>query len=168
MRFLSRESNNHRLNGPLPIDPESGLYTRNFFLFRLKEEHERNKRTRTPSFLLVANVDGICTALTGKASRSSGIDPAKLVKNFLRQARRIDIKGWLDERTVGILMIGTEVRGANEVKQRICHQIEEAWPVAKDMNLNRFFQIHTFSRNPSISDDNSLGGDLARRRGNAP
>ena len=61
-----------RLERPLPLDPETGLYSRNFFLFRLKEERERSKRTGRPFSLLVADVDGVSTALNGKVKRMGG------------------------------------------------------------------------------------------------
>lgn len=134
-----------RLECPLPLDPETGLYSRNFFLFRLKEERERSKRTGSPFSLLVADVDGVSTALNGKVKRPTNrIHQKKLIEGLIIHSRKIDIKGWLDLRRVGILMPDTKNSGALKFKEKIYRQIRQDWPGAERKYLEKFIQVSTF------------------------
>ena len=145
MKIFSRDTSVSRLNRPLPIDPKTGLYTRNFFLFRLKEERERSKRTGSPFSLLVVDIDGMSTALNGKAKRPTNrIHQKKLVEGLLIQSRKIDIKGWLDTKRVGILMPDTRNSGVLEFKEKICRQIRQDFPGAEKVDLRKFIKVSTF------------------------
>ena len=87
MSIFSREPTSHRLNGRLPVDPETGLYSRNFFLLRLKEERERTKRNGRAFSLLTADVEGIATVLNGKSKKSAETYQKKLAEWFVQNSR---------------------------------------------------------------------------------
>ncbi|MBW2058455.1 MAG: sugar transferase [Deltaproteobacteria bacterium] len=162
MKLFSRDSLNYRLNGPLPLDPETGLYTRNYFLLRLREERERSRRTGSPFSLLVLDLAGAVSALNGKARGSARAVESRLIKQLLRSAREIDIRGWLDARMVGLLMPNTQRSGALEVKAKICNQAGRNWPVAKGVDLGRFVQVYTFDGDcPDGGSDPREGKDKA-------
>jgi len=155
----------HRLEGPLPLDPETGIYSRNFFLLRLKEERERARRTGGTFSLLIANVDGLSTALSVKSKGSIRVNQKKLVEGFVGEARKIDIKGWFDIKNVGIIMPYTEAPSAIEVKQKICHHIRENVPSAERLNLEEFFETYTFGSNLPDENGSSLNGHNPRSNG---
>ena len=160
MLFIKRINTKkaHRLERPLPLDPETGLYSRNFFLFRLKEERERTKRIEIAFSLLIVDVDAISTALKEKSRGYIQIRQNKLVQALVSQLRKFDIKGWLDEKRVGILMPNTEESGAFKVKEKIYHRIKKVWPSAASLELDQFFQISTFGVNSANGNDSSLDG----------
>ena len=157
MNFFSRDTSGNRLNRPLPLDPETGLYSRSFFLVRLKEERERSKRIGNPFSLIIVDVDGMSKALNGKAKRStSRIHQKKLVEGLVRQSRKIDIKGWLDLKRVGILMPETKKIGALEFKVKICRQIRQDRPGAEKLSLKEFIQVSTFGDGSPDGNGSSL------------
>ncbi len=163
-----RPNTRDRLERPLPVDPETGLYCQNFFLLRLKEERERSKRTGNPFSLLVADIADLSVALNGKAGGSAQIQEKKLIKQFLRQARAIDIKGWFDVERVGILMPETREPGALEVRQKICQEIRKNWPSAEDNHLGEFFEIYGFSSESPNGNGSSLDGHDPKGGGTGP
>jgi len=152
----------HRLEGPLPLDPETGLYSRNFFLSRLKEERERAKRVESAFSLLIVDVHGISTALNKKSRGSALIHQKKLIEALVRQSRKIDIKGWFDLKRVGILMPDTKNSGALRFKEKVCRQIRQDCPGTEKMDLEKLIQVFTFG--DGCSDGN--GSTLKRDKGN--
>lgn len=164
-RNRTKEAN--RLERPLPLDPETRLYSRNFFFLRLNEERERTKRTENIFSLLIVDLDGISTILKEKSRGSTQIHDKKLVEAIVSHSRKIDIKGWFDLRKVGIIMVNTEESGALEVKEKICHQIEKNWPFAESLNLDEFFQVYTFGADSlNGNDPSSDGGHTSNSRSN--
>jgi len=153
MNIFSRHTRKIRLNGPLPIDPETGIYSRNFFLVRLREERERSKRTSHRFSLLVVDADLLSMALKAEARWFSRIHETRLIEKLFSVSRKIDIWGWFDAGKVGILMPYTEESGVLEVKDRICSRIRRNWPSSQRLNLEDFFQGYTF------------GGDLPNENG---
>ncbi len=153
MRIFSRHTRRIRLNGPLPIDPENGIYSRNFFLVRLREERERSKRTSHRFSLLVADVDGLSMALKGGVRGFARIHETRLIEALFSVSRKIDILGWFDTGKVGILMPYTEAPSVVEIKNRICSRIRKKWPSSRRLDLEDFFQSYTF------------GGDSANENG---
>jgi len=171
MKFFSKNRTNNRLNGPLPIDRETGLYSRNFFLLRLREERERTKRTGSPFSLLLADIVGMSRAFNGNTSRSSLVKQEELVGHLTTHARRIDIKGWFDEGRVGVIMPETQGSGAKEFKGKLCQQIRGNWPGTKGVNPEDFVQVYTFSsdspdRNGSSTNGTNAGSDEDNRANN--
>jgi len=154
MRIFSREPTSYRLNGRLPVDPETGLYSRNFFLLRLKEERERTKRNGSAFSLLIADVEAISTAVNGKSTRATQTYQKKLAEWFVQKSRKTDTKGWFDLKTVGILMPDTKNPGASRFKDKISNQLRQEWPGAETVNLEEFIRISTFPE--SSSDKNRL------------
>jgi lipopolysaccharide/colanic/teichoic acid biosynthesis glycosyltransferase/GGDEF domain-containing protein len=159
MKIFSREHNSYRLNGPLPIDPETGLYSQNFFLLRLKEERERTKRNGSAFSLLIVDVDGISTALNDKSRGSARTHQKKLVERLVRQSRKTDTKGWFDLKRVSILMPDTKNSGAIEFKQKIYRQIRQDWPSAEKVNLEKFIRVSTFPESSSDGNGSTLNQD---------
>jgi lipopolysaccharide/colanic/teichoic acid biosynthesis glycosyltransferase len=157
--ILLRNNRSIRLDAPLPVDPETGLYTRNFFLLRLKEERERAKRSGSAFSLLIVDVEGISTVLTKKSRGSPRDHQRKLVEEIFSQARKIDIKGWFDMKNIGILMPYTEAPGVLQVKDKICHQIRENWPWPAPLNLEESFRTYTFSNDLLNENETPLDGD---------
>jgi lipopolysaccharide/colanic/teichoic acid biosynthesis glycosyltransferase len=163
MKIFDRNTWNHRHNDGLPVDPGTGLYNRSFFLLRLKEERERSKRTGVPFSLLVADIAGISMALRKQATGPSQIGLRKLVEQFPGQMRIIDIKGWLDEKRIGILLPGTEEVGAFHVKSKICTQLEANLPYVVGLDVEEFLKTYTFrsdsnAGNSSLSDGSDTRG----------
>ena len=159
MKLFSQRRNTNRLNGPLPIDPETGLYSRNFFLLRLKEERERTKRTGIPFTLVVVDIDGISSALNEKSRGSNQTQQKDLVKAIVTKSRKIDTKGWFDLKSVGIIMPDTGNSGALELKQKVKHQIRQKWSTAEKIDLDEFVRASTFSDNSSDGNGCTLNGD---------
>jgi len=135
MKLFSQRRNTNRLKGPLPVDPDTGLYRRNFFLLRLKEERERTKRTGIPFTLVVVDIDGISTALNKKSRGSNQTQQKDLVKAIVTKSRKIDTKGWFDLKSVGIIMPDTGNSGALEFKQKIEYQIRQKWSTAEKIDF---------------------------------
>jgi lipopolysaccharide/colanic/teichoic acid biosynthesis glycosyltransferase len=106
--------------------------------------------------MLVADIEAVCMSLNGKRRGSGHIRPEKLIERVCSFARRIDIKGWLDEKRIAILMPETEATGALEVKEKICHKIPERWPSAEYEFLKKSLTVYTFS-NDSPEGNGSLG-----------
>ena len=164
MKIFFRDTSVNRLSRPLPIDPKTGLYSRNFFLFRLKEERERAKRMQSAFSLLIMDMDGISRGLNAKHRGSPRASQKKLVEILLKQSRKIDIKGWLDLKRVGILMPDTRNSGALEFKEKIYRQIRQDFPEAEKMDLRKFIQVSTFGDGSSDGNgspfdrDNGEGG----------
>jgi len=144
MKIFSRKPNSHRLNGPLPIDPETGLYSQNFFLLRLKEERERTKRNGSAFSLLIVDVEGISTALNEKSGTSSRTQKS-LVRWLVRQSRKTDTKGWFDLKRVGILMPDTKTSGALEFKEKIYNQFRQEWPGGEKLYIEQSLLFRGFS-----------------------
>jgi lipopolysaccharide/colanic/teichoic acid biosynthesis glycosyltransferase/GGDEF domain-containing protein len=159
MNLFFRSAKTNRLNGPLPIDLETGLYSRNFFLLRLKEERERTKRTGSPFSLLVVDINGIFTALNGKSRGSNQTQQKNLVKTIVKRSRKIDTKGWFDVKHLGILMPDTRNSGALECKQKIIRQIRQKWPSSERLDLEEFVRASTFSDDSSDGNGRVSNGD---------
>ncbi len=164
MKIFSRSADRNRLNGPLPVDPETDIYTRNFFLLRLKEERERSKRTERPFSLLVIDVASMSLALTRNSGGFSRIQEKRLIDEIVRHSRKTDIKGWFDPTRVGILMPDTKNTGALEFRQKICGKIGHIFPSGQTTRLEDFVQVFTFeggsSTEPfSFPDGDNGGGD---------
>ena len=167
MKIFSREPSSHRLNGRLPIDPETGLYSQNFFLVRLREERERTKRNGSAFSLLVVDVEGISTALNGKSGGSARPHQKKLVEWLARKSRKTDTKGWFDLKRVGILMPDTKNSGASKFKDKIYSQLREDWPGAEKVNLEKFIWVSTFPDDSSNGNGTTLNqGDGGDNRSN--
>lgn len=164
MKIFFRDTSVNRLNRPLPIDSKTGLYSRNFFLIRLKEERERAKRIESPFSLLIVDVIGISRALNKKAGGSARIDQKKLIQALVKQSRKIDIKGWLDPKRVGVLMPETKNSGVLEFEEKICRRIRRDLPAAAKVDLKKFIQVSTFGDGSSggngspVDRDNGQGG----------
>jgi len=158
MTIFSRDPSSHRLNGPLPIDPETGLYSQNFFLLRLKEERERTKRNGRAFSLLIADVEAISTALNGKSTGSTRTHQRKLAEWLVRQSRKTDTKGWFDLKRVGILMPDTKNSGALEFREKIYNQFTQEWPGAEKVNLEEFIQVSTFADGSTNGNGSTLNG----------
>lgn len=156
MSIFSRHTRRIRLNGPLPIDPETGIYTRNFFLVRLKEERERSKRTGRPFSLLVVDVDRLSMALNGGTRGFPRIHETRLIEALFSVSRKIDIRGWFDTGKVGILMPYTEASSVLEIKDRICSRIRKKWPYSGRPNPEDLFQSYTFGGDSSNENGSSL------------
>jgi lipopolysaccharide/colanic/teichoic acid biosynthesis glycosyltransferase len=160
MNIFSRDTRKIRLNGPLPIDPETGIYSRNFFIARLKEERERSKRTSHRFSLLVVDAELLSMALKGGARRFAHIHETRLIENLFSTSRKIDILGWFDAGKVGILMPYTEESGVLKVKDRISSRIRRNWPSSQRLRLEDFFQGYTFGgglpndNGPSVDGNN--------------
>jgi lipopolysaccharide/colanic/teichoic acid biosynthesis glycosyltransferase len=152
MKLFSRTTRSIRLNGPLPIDPETDLYSRNFFLLRLKEERERAKRTGKPFSLLVVDVDGLSMLLQEEAKRPTRTYQSKVIQNLLTGARKIDVKGWFDVNKVGIILPYTGESSALAFKDKISNGLKKNWSSIEKLNLEKFFQTFTFGSD--LSDEN--------------
>jgi lipopolysaccharide/colanic/teichoic acid biosynthesis glycosyltransferase/GGDEF domain-containing protein len=150
MHLFSRDTRKRRLTQPLPIDPETGLYSQNFFFLRLKEERERSKRTETPFSLLTLDVGRLSAVLNGNARRSSKGNLQKdLLTKLARELRTIDIKGWLDLNTAAVLMPGTESSGARACQEKVSRMISENWPHARDLSLTEYLRVSAFGNGGS-------------------
>jgi len=159
MRGSDRSNNKARLFRPLPKDPETGIYARNFFLLRLKEERERSRRFEFSFCLLILDVDSLSSFLDDK-----GADPGKrrlekgLVEIIRQNSRSIDILGWVQAKKMGILMPQSSRPEAVRFREKICREILNAWPTAEQVCIQDSFQIHDFKKVSSCSHKNRRNG----------
>jgi lipopolysaccharide/colanic/teichoic acid biosynthesis glycosyltransferase len=105
--------------------------------------------------LLVVNVAGLSTALNRQNNTSASHRETRIIKGVLKEARLFDIKGWLDENRVGIIMPETGETGALHARARIRDRIGEDCHSQEHTDIEPFFEVHTFD------------GDRLRRNGSS-
>jgi len=166
MRSSHRSIRRNRLHGPIPIDSDTGLYSRNFFFHRLKEERERSKRLDQPFCLLTINLGGLSMNLDPKArGKQKRRLESQLAARLVRQARIIDIAGWLDLDTIGILMPGMQDAGAAKVQEKYLGAIRETWPGTETLPLLNFFRIFSYGGRDATRNDLPPGDEPGRGTG---
>ncbi len=107
----------------LPFDPKTGFYEKRYFLYRLKEERRRSERTGLP--FSIATLDISDLAKFNNTLKNHQLK--KIVTSVVSSnTREIDIKAWIGNHKLTILMPDTSIDHAKPLIKKIRREIIRA------------------------------------------
>ncbi|NIM99246.1 MAG: exopolysaccharide biosynthesis polyprenyl glycosylphosphotransferase [candidate division Zixibacteria bacterium] len=140
----NNKDRSNRLERPLPLDPETGLYTRNYFLHRLKEERQRSLRSGIPFSLILIDLEGMSLSFNGTSTKAIQKFERKVIQDLFKSTRKIDIKAWLDTRRVALLMPDTAKPEALKIRSKLSDEIRGSNGSRRDFDPQKFIYLYEF------------------------
>lgn len=118
---------NARLHTLATIDNATGLYRKEYFLMRLKDEYNRFFYTGTPMSVLMSDIDYFKKVNTEYGHIGGDIalkELAKVILNVIHETREDDIAGRYGGEEFSVLMPASDEKRALEIAETIRKKIE--------------------------------------------
>ncbi len=109
-------------------DPDTGLYTPEYFELRLPEEFEKARRYGWISSLLVLDVHGLDALRERRGNAAVASLWLDIGSSILTNSRVGDLPARLAGDRLAVLLAGTEVEGARAMVQRVMSEVVERLP----------------------------------------
>ena len=127
------------------IDPQTKIYSKEYYLHRLAEEKLRAERSHTPLSLLIIDIP-YC-----KKERNNGQLINKLIKKLHLIMRKTDIKSWYEKDKIAILMPDTPKQGALKLTEKVSEEIKKITNGKDPQEGNISLMVYTYGENSSSS-----------------
>lgn len=122
---------NARLHEMATVDGMTGLYTKDYFMARLREEYQRARHLKQPLSLLMSDIDffkKVNDAYGHQGGDQALISLAKVIRNTVASFKSEDIAGRYGGEEFCALLPGRDKESAIEVGEKIRKTIEK-YPV---------------------------------------
>jgi lipopolysaccharide/colanic/teichoic acid biosynthesis glycosyltransferase len=127
------------------------------FFARLRQERLRSERSNLPLSLVVINLDRLLDLLVQK----TGLSPRRISRSLgyamINMTREYDVKGWYQEREIGIITPDTDEAGAQTVVKNIAKNLITNLNMGDNYKneILRHFVVHTLKGNQNYLDKNN-------------